>query len=171
MGPALFGWPWRHVESVAGGCAMRSSQSVGQSARSSPDNRHPGSVGGRGVPRPSPLFSPATWPLKSERPPLSSLISHSRSWTTNKRYSSRCSRGSGRSVGRQQHRVQGAGCKNDDGGPKRGVPGAHRPQLKYSAGGHGNMSCTRYAPGSIRSSPIGTLAEQRVGEPQRQESF
>jgi hypothetical protein len=110
MGPALFGWPWMHVDSVPGGCAMRSSQSVGQSARSSPDNRNPGSVGGRGIPRPSPLFSPATRPLKSERPPLPSLILCSRSWTTNKRRSSRCSRGSGRSVGRQQHRVQGAVC-------------------------------------------------------------
>ena len=41
----LFGQPIRHAGSVARSCSMHTSQSVGKSAHSSPDSRHPGCVG------------------------------------------------------------------------------------------------------------------------------
>ena len=65
----------RHAASAAISCSMHTSQSVGKSAHSSPDSRHPGGVGER--PRSAPLtpcFSP-TRSLKSAWPPLYSIKS------------------------------------------------------------------------------------------------
>ena len=95
----LFGQPIRHAGSVSRSCSMHTSQSVGKSAHSSPDNRHPGGVGERLRSAPlTPCFLP-TRSLESAWPPLYSIKSCSWSRSSRNRRSSRCSRGSGRGAG------------------------------------------------------------------------
>jgi hypothetical protein len=95
----LFGQPSRHAASIARSFSMHTSQSVGKSAHSSPDSRHPGGVGERPSSAPlAPRFSP-TRSLESAWPPLYSIKSCSWSRTSHNWRSSRCRRSSGRVAG------------------------------------------------------------------------
>ena len=53
MGPALFGWPWRHSVFAIKGYAKPFAQSAEDSTYTTPGDRHHGCPGARGAPRPS----------------------------------------------------------------------------------------------------------------------
>ena len=56
----LFGQPSRHATCIARSCSMCTSQSVGKSAHSSPDSRHPGGVGKTPFRAPHPVLLAST---------------------------------------------------------------------------------------------------------------